>query len=168
MATIMRAAEMPAEFRVASGQGRTATHVSAAYTSEPSEEDCHAGRTGPGRVVLRHKRADEREDEWYPFVFETAGVTQVWDAAFNAVANFGMLMVVGMNPEPVQCTTLDLVNRTMAIVGQHIYDHPQDFQVTLDAVTSGILWPEPTVEKSFPVELAADALAAALGIPGKT
>jgi threonine dehydrogenase-like Zn-dependent dehydrogenase len=72
-------------------------------------------------------------------VFERAGVTHVWDAAFNAVANFGMLMVVGMNPEPVQCTTLDLVNRTMAIVGQHIYDHPQDFQATLDAVTSDIL-----------------------------
>ena len=101
-------------------------------------------------------------------MFETAGVPQVWDMAFDSVANFGKLVMIGMNAKPVQFTTMDLVNRKMTIVGQHIYDHPQDFAATLAAVTDGSLAPEQTVQASFPVERAADALAAVREIPGKT
>ena len=53
-------------------------------------------------------------------------------------------------------------------IGQHIYDHPQDFQATLDGVNAGLLAPERTVQKRYPAEEAAAALAAVREIPGKT
>jgi 2-desacetyl-2-hydroxyethyl bacteriochlorophyllide A dehydrogenase len=151
----------------AGSQGQLVCQSLLAGGAQPYVTEPHQGRLELA-LSFGAKRAEEREGDRYPFVFETAGVTQVWDAAFNAVANFGMLVVVGMNPNPVQFTTLELVNRKMTIVGQHIYDHPQDFQATLDSVTSGELRPEQTVEKSFPADQAADALAAVREIPGKT
>jgi 2-desacetyl-2-hydroxyethyl bacteriochlorophyllide A dehydrogenase len=151
----------------AGSQGQLVCQSLLAGAAQPYVTEPHEGRMELA-LSFGAKRAEERDERRYPFVFETAGVTQVWDAAFDAVANFGMLVVVGMNPNPVQFSTLDLVNRKMTIVGQHIYDHPQDFQATLDAVSSGVLRPEQTVEKSFPVEQSADALAAVREIPGKT
>ncbi len=126
----------------------------------------------PGRMELALKfgarRAEERGEQRYPFVFETAGVPAVWDTAFNATGTFGRLVVVGMSPKPVQINTMDLVMRKITIVGQHIYDHPQDFAATLESVDAGRLAPEQTVQASFPVEEAASALAAAREVPGKT
>jgi 2-desacetyl-2-hydroxyethyl bacteriochlorophyllide A dehydrogenase len=151
----------------AGSQGQLVCQSLLAGGAQPYVTEPHEGRLELA-MSLGAKRAEDREGKRYPFVFETAGVTQVWDAAFDAVANFGKLIVVGMNPKPVQFSTLDLVNRKMTIVGQHIYDHPEDFQTTLDAVSRGVLHPEQTVEKSFPVEQAADALAAVREIPGKT
>jgi alcohol dehydrogenase/L-iditol 2-dehydrogenase len=151
----------------AGSQGQLVCQSLLAGGAQPYVTEPHEGRLELA-LSFGAKRAEEHDGDRYPFVFETAGVTQVWNAAFDAVANFGMLVVVGMNPKPVQFTTLDLVNRKMTIVGQHIYDHPQDFQATLDSVTSGVLRPEQTVEKSFPADQAADALAAVREIPGKT
>jgi threonine dehydrogenase-like Zn-dependent dehydrogenase len=133
----------------AGSQGQLVCQSLLAGSAQPYVTEPHEGRL---ELVLSFgaKRAEEREGDRYPFVFETAGVTQVWNAAFNAVANFGMLVVVGMNPNPVQFTTLDLVNRKMTIVGQHIYDHPQDFQATLDSEPAGFCVPNRQWRRAFP------------------
>jgi L-gulonate 5-dehydrogenase len=126
----------------------------------------------PGRMELALKfgarRADERDEDQYPFVFETAGVPAVWDAALAAVAKTGNLILIGFHQKPVQFVPLDLVQRQITIVGQLIYDHPQDFAATLDAVNSGALVPEQTVQATFPVEETSAALASVREIPGKT
>jgi alcohol dehydrogenase/L-iditol 2-dehydrogenase len=113
------------------------------------------------------RRADERADQRYPYVFETAGVPQVWDLAFDSTGTFGKLIIVGMNAKPVEINTMDLVMRKITIVGQHIYDHPVDFRATLEAVSAGRLAPEQTVQGTFPVTEASAALAAAREVPGK-
>ena len=119
-------------------------------------------------MKLGAKPAEEHDGDTYPLVFETAGVPAVWEAAFNAVARAGKLVVIGFNDKPAQLTTIDLVQRQITIVGQLIYDHPVDFQATLAAVTAGQLAPEQIVQGTFPVEETAAALASVREIPGKS
>lgn len=169
--TAVRRADVPAGADClvigAGSQGQLVSQSLLSHGAQPYVTEPHEGRL---ELALKFgaKRAEEHDGDRYPFVFETAGVPQVWQSAFDAVATFGKLVMIGMHPAPVQFSTLDLVNRKMTIVGQHIYDHPQDFAATLAAVTAGSLAPEQTVQASFPVERAADALAAVREIPGKT
>jgi D-arabinose 1-dehydrogenase-like Zn-dependent alcohol dehydrogenase len=126
----------------------------------------------PGRLELALKsgarRAEEHDGDQDPLVFETAGVPAVWETANNAVAKAGKLVLIGFNDKPVH-TTIDLVQRQLTIVvGQLIYDHPQDFRATLAAVTAGELVPQQTVQATFPVQDTAAALASVREIPGKT
>src|SRR6266536_2870484 len=127
----------------------------------------HAGRMDLA-LKFGARRAEERASDQYPFVFETAGVPAVWEPALAAVARTGKLILIGFHAKPVQFVPIDLVQRQITIVGQLIYDHPQDFAATLEAVTAGVLAPEQTVQASFPVEETAQALASVREIPGKT
>jgi 2-desacetyl-2-hydroxyethyl bacteriochlorophyllide A dehydrogenase len=169
--TAVRRANVPrgAECLVigAGSQGQLVCQSLLAHGAQPYVTEPHQGRM---ELALKFgaRRADERDRGKYPFAFETAGVPQVWDLAISSLATFGKLVVIGMNAKPVQINTMDLVSRKITIVGQHIYDHPEDFQATLEAVTAGLLAPEQPVQKVFPVEQASDALAAVREIPGKT
>jgi hypothetical protein len=73
----------------------------------------------------------------------------------------GQVKIVDNWPEP-ECGPTD------TIVGQLIYDHPQDFAATLDAVNAGKLVPEQTVQGTFPVHDATAALASVREVPGKS
>jgi len=169
--TAVRRAQVPpgAECLVigAGSQGQLVCQSLLAGGAQPYVSEPH-----PGRMELALKfgarRADERADTLYPFVFETAGVPAVWDTALASVAKAGKLILIGFHQKPVSFVPLDLVQRQITIVGQLIYDHPQDFAATLEAVTAGKLAPEQTVQATFPVEETAQALASVREIPGKT
>jgi len=168
--TAVRRAEVPegAECLVigAGSQGQLVCQSLLAGGAQPYVTEPHPGRMELA-VKFGAKRADERADKRYPYVFETAGVSQVWDLAFDSTGTFGKLIVVGMNANPVEINTMDLVMRKITVVGQHIYDHPVDFRATLEAVSAGRLAPEQTVQGTFPVGAASAALAAAREVPGK-
>jgi L-gulonate 5-dehydrogenase len=151
----------------AGSQGQLVCQSLLAGGSQPYVSEPHEGRL---ELALKFgaRRASERADSQYPFVFETAGVPAVWEPALAAVAKTGRLIVIGFHNKAVQLNTLDLVQRQITIVGQLIYDHPQDFAATLAAVDAGTLAPEQTVQASFPVEETAQALASVREIPGKT
>ncbi|HEY3263226.1 MAG TPA: alcohol dehydrogenase catalytic domain-containing protein [Pseudonocardiaceae bacterium] len=151
----------------AGSQGQLVCQSLLARGAQPYVTEPHEGRL---ELALKFgaKRAEEHDGDRYPFVFETAGVPQVWQTAFDSVANFGKLIMIGMHPAPLQFSSMDLVNRKMTIVGQHIYDHPQDFAATMAAVTDGSLAPEQSVQAGFPADEAAAALASVREVPGKT
>lgn len=151
----------------AGSQGQLVCQCLLAYGAQPYVSEPHPGRLDLA-LSLGAKGAAERGDDPYLYVFETAGVQAVWDYAMASLAPFGRLVVIGMNATPVQINTLDLVNRKITIVGQHIYDHPQDFAATMEAVTSGLLHPEQTVQKVYAIKDVADALASVRQVPGKT
>jgi alcohol dehydrogenase/L-iditol 2-dehydrogenase len=125
-----------------------------------------------GRMELAQKfgakRADERGDQEYPLVFETAGVPAVWPVAIHSTAKTGRIIAIGFSTKPTEISTLDLVQRQITVVGQLIYDHPQDFAATLDRVTAGKLAPEQTVQGTFSIDDAAAALASVREVPGKS
>lgn len=133
-----------------------------AYVMEP-----HHGRLELA-LQLGAMKADHHDGELYPFVFETSGVPEVWETAFNAVAKAGTLTVIGFTREPVTLTPVDLVRRQITIRGHLIYDHPQDFAATLAAVTSGALIGEKGVQARYPIEDAAVAFSSVREVPGKT
>ncbi len=151
----------------AGSQGQLVCLSLLAGGAQPYVVEPHAGRLELA-LSFGAKRAEEHDGDKYPFVFETAGVPQVWDLAFNSADLFGVIVVIGFTQKPATFSTFDLVQRKITIVGQHIYDHPQDFQATLDGVNAGLLAPERTVQKRYPAEEAAAALAAVREIPGKT
>jgi 2-desacetyl-2-hydroxyethyl bacteriochlorophyllide A dehydrogenase len=126
----------------------------------------------PGRMELALKfgarRADERDGDLYPVVFETAGVPAVWDVALRSTAKTGLIVMIGFGNKPVEFSPLDLVQRQITIRGQLIYDHPQDFAATLERVTAGLLAPEQTVQGTFAVQDATAALASVREVPGKS
>jgi 2-desacetyl-2-hydroxyethyl bacteriochlorophyllide A dehydrogenase len=151
----------------AGSQGQLICQSLLAGGSQPYVMEPHPGRMELA-VKFGAKRAEERKDPFYPFVFECAGVAQVWQTALDSVAKFGRLILIGFNQNPSPIRTLDLCQRQITIVGQLIYDHPQDFAATLAAVTAGTLHPEQTVQGTFGVEQATEALAAVREVPGKS
>lgn len=76
-------------------------------------------------------------------------------------------MLIGLTHEPVQLSTSDVVRRGLTLVGSIIYDHPQDFADTAQAVAGG-LRPELAVQEGFTPERAAEAFADARTVPGKS
>jgi 2-desacetyl-2-hydroxyethyl bacteriochlorophyllide A dehydrogenase len=150
----------------AGSQGQLVCQSLLAGGAQPYVMEPHAGRMDLA-LKFGAKRAEDYDGDQYPFVFETAGVPAVWEPALAGVARAGKLVLIGFHNKPVQFVPLDLVQRQITIVGQLIYDHPQDFAATLEAVNSGALAPEQTVQAGFPVEETAEALASVREIPGK-
>lgn len=132
------------------------------YVTEP-----HSGRLALAEK-LGARKAEGVGGGRYRFVFETAGVPATWPIAWSAVAATGTIVVIGQHPKPVEFVTHELVQRQITIRGQLIYNHPGDFAATLDAVNTGLLAPERTVQACFPVERTAAALAAVREVPGKS
>jgi alcohol dehydrogenase/L-iditol 2-dehydrogenase len=151
----------------AGSQGQLVCQALLAAGSRPYVTEPHAGRL---ELALKFgaRRAEERADDTYPFVFETAGVPAVWATALASVAKTGKLILIGFHGKPVELSTIDIVQRQVTIVGQLIYDHPRDFAATLASVTAGRLVPEQTVQGTFPVEETAAALASVREVPGKS
>jgi alcohol dehydrogenase/L-iditol 2-dehydrogenase len=150
----------------AGSQGQLVCQSLLASGAQPYVMEPHAGRMDLA-LKFGARRANDYDEDQYPFVFETAGVPAVWETALGSVAKAGKLVLIGFHNQPVQFVPLDLVQRQITIVGQLIYDHPQDFAATLDAVDSGALAPEQTVQATFGVEQTSEALASVREIPGK-
>jgi threonine dehydrogenase-like Zn-dependent dehydrogenase len=91
-----------------------------------------------------------------------------WEPAFAAVGNTGTLMVIGQTTAPSPIITNTVIQRQITIRGTLIYDHPQDYAAVLQAVASGAITAEATVQAGFPAHEAAAALAGARDVPGKS
>jgi threonine dehydrogenase-like Zn-dependent dehydrogenase len=130
----------------------------------PAVTDPHDGRTALA-VDLGAVRAGD--DETYPFVFETAGVTAAVRSAVERVSPLGTVILIGLDSADLPLTTLDLVRRQLTLRGKLIYDHPSDFADTLRAVDDG-LDPSIVIRAGIPPEDAAAAFAQARTVVGKS
>ncbi len=130
------------------------------YVTEPHE----------GRVALAERLGARRADldgQRFPAVFETAGAPAAFATAMRCVASTGTVTLIGLSHEPVQLSTSDVVRRGLTLVGSIIYDHPDDFAQTRDAVAAG-LRPERAVHAGIEPARAAEAFAEARSVPGKS
>jgi threonine dehydrogenase-like Zn-dependent dehydrogenase len=150
----------------AGSQGLLVCQSLLAVGAHPFVTEPHEGRLGLAEK-LGARRADEHDGD-YPFVFETSGAPPAWEPAFAAVGNTGTLMVIGQTTAPSPIITNIVVQRQITIRGTLIYDHPQDYAAALQAVTSGAIAAEATVQAGFPAEEAAAAFAGARDVPGKS
>lgn len=69
--------------------------------------------------------------ESFPVVFETSGAPAAFPDALNAVERTGTLVLIGQSATPVACTTAQIVQRQITVIGSLIYDHPDDFAEAL-------------------------------------
>ena len=130
------------------------------YVIEPHE----------GRLDLAERLGAKRADlagASYPAVFETAGAPAAFGTALRSVASTGTVTLIGLSHEPVQLSTADVVRRGLTLIGSIIYDHPQDFVETREAVAAG-LRPERAVHEGIEPARAAEAFAEARSAPGKS
>lgn len=137
-----------------------------AVGAQPFVTDPHEGR-----VAFAEKLGATRanlDGETYPYVFETAGPPAAFDQAVRSVASRGTVTLIGLSHEPVQLFTNDVVRRGLTIVGSIIYDHPQDFAATLQAITDTDVRPERAMHEGIRPEDAVSAFAEARNSPGKS
>jgi L-iditol 2-dehydrogenase len=124
----------------------------------------------------RGLRVDETPDlgariaaDWSPtVVFECAGAAPAVELALQAVATGGRVVLVGLAAKPVPVVPLRFVRRGLSLFGSLIYDHPTDFERTIELVRAGRARPSAVVATVRKLEQATEAVQfVAAGTGGK-
>jgi 2-desacetyl-2-hydroxyethyl bacteriochlorophyllide A dehydrogenase len=150
----------------AGSQGLLVCQSLLAVGAHPFVTEPHEGRLALAEKLGARRSAEHVGD--FLFVFETSGAPPAWEPAFAAVGNTGTMVVIGQTATPLPIVTNTVVQRQITIRGTLIYDHPQDYAAALQAVSSGAVAAEATVQAGFSAEDAADAFAGARDVPGKS
>jgi 2-desacetyl-2-hydroxyethyl bacteriochlorophyllide A dehydrogenase len=97
--------------------------------------------------------------EWSPtVVFECAGAAPAVELALHAITSGGRVVLVGLAAKPVPLVPLRFVRRGLTLAGSLIYDHPGDFQRTMELVRSGRVHPGSVITHVLGLEDAAEAV----------
>ena len=97
--------------------------------------------------------------EWSPtVVFECAGAAPAVELAIQAVAIGGRVVLVGLAAKPVPVVPMRFVRRGLTLAASLIYDHPTDFERTIELVRAGHLHPSAVVTHVEGLEQAGDVL----------
>jgi threonine dehydrogenase-like Zn-dependent dehydrogenase len=70
-------------------------------------------------------------------------------------------MLIGFSHHPVLVDTVRIVRQRLRVQGSIIYQHPVDFQSTVDRVADGSLHPGQVIKRTFALSEADQALRAA-------
>ncbi|HEX6338803.1 MAG TPA: alcohol dehydrogenase catalytic domain-containing protein [Jiangellaceae bacterium] len=132
--------------------------------AQPDVIDPHQGRAELA-VDLGARHAGLGHD--YPFVFETAGAPAAVREALDRVAPLGTVVLIGLHPDDLPLSILELVRRQLTLKGALIYDHPRDFADTLRMLDHGFP-PSRVIGARFVPDDAATAFAQARAVVGKT
>ena len=122
----------------------------------------------PGRRALAAElgaRTAEPGEGGFGLVFETSGAPEALAEAVDRAARGGLIVLMGLNSQPVPLVTQRLVQRQLTLMGSLIYDHPGDFA----AVTgTGNRRAGRVLRACYPMAQAETAFRAAAAVPGKT
>lgn len=122
-----------------------------------------------GRVELaRSLGAEAGDGDGYDFLFETSGVPQALRTGLDRVAPGGTVLLVGISERPLELSSADLVYRQLTLRGSLIYDHPNDFADTIDALGRGTISPGKVLQARFDLTEAAEAFASVRTVAGKS
>jgi alcohol dehydrogenase/L-iditol 2-dehydrogenase len=147
----------------AGSQGTLACVALAACGIAPAVLDPQPGRRALA-TELGARPAEPREGG-FGLVFETSGAPAALAEAVDRAARGGLIVLMGLNSQPVPVVTQRIVQRQLTLMGSLIYDHPGDFA----AVTG-----EPNrcagrvLRACYPMAEAEAAFRAAATVPGKT
>ncbi|MGJ7908324.1 zinc-dependent alcohol dehydrogenase [Actinopolyspora sp. H202] len=129
----------------------------------PFVQEPHAGRheLALSLGALPIERADGQVDH----VFETSGVPSALGTALRHTVAGATVTLIGMGGEPLGLSERHVVNRQLSLVGSLIYDHPDDFADTIDALSG--LAPHRVLGAEFGLADTAAAFEAVATTPGK-
>lgn len=122
----------------------------------------------PGRRALAAElgaRAAEPGEVGFGLVFETSGAPEAVAEAVDRAARGGLIVLMGLNSQPVPLVTQRIVQRQLTLMGSLIYDHPGDFAAVTGA---GNRRAGRVLRACYPMAEAETAFRAAAAVPGKT
>lgn len=122
----------------------------------------------PGRRALAAElgaRTAEPGEGGFGLVFETSGAPEALAEAVDRTARGGLIVLMGLNSQPVPLVTQRLVQRQLTLMGSLIYDHPGDFAAVTGA---GNRRAGRVLRACYPMAQAETAFLAAAAVPGKT
>jgi len=122
----------------------------------------------PGRRALAAElgaRTAEPGEGGFGLVFETSGAPEALAEAVDRTARGGLIVLMGLNSQPVPLVTQRLVQRQLTLMGSLIYDHPADFAAVTGA---GNRRAGRVLRACYPMAQAETAFLAAAAVPGKT
>jgi alcohol dehydrogenase/L-iditol 2-dehydrogenase len=130
----------------------------------------------PGRQALATElgaRPAGAGESGFGLVFETSGAPEALGEAVGRAARGGLIVLMGLNSQPVPLVTQRIVQRQLTLMGSLIYDHPGDFaRVTGERGARGGLGPGlgagRVLRACYPMADAEQAFRAAAAVPGKT
>jgi 2-desacetyl-2-hydroxyethyl bacteriochlorophyllide A dehydrogenase len=101
----------------------------------------------------------------FGLVFETSGAAEALTEAVGRTARGGLIVLMGLNSQPVPVITQRIVQRQLTLMGSLIYDHPGDFAAVTGAPNRE---PGRVLRACYPMAEAEAAFLAAATVPGKT
>ena len=101
----------------------------------------------------------------FGLVFETSGAPEALAEAVDRAARGGLIVLMGLNSQPVPLVTQRIVQRQLTLMGSLIYDHPGDFAA---ATAAGNRQAGRVLLACYPMAEAELAFRAAARVPGKT
>jgi threonine dehydrogenase-like Zn-dependent dehydrogenase len=122
----------------------------------------------PGRRALAAElgaRTAEPGEGGFGLVFETSGAPEALAEAVDRTTRGGLIVLMGLNSQPVPLVTQRLVQRQLTLMGSLIYDHPGDFAAVTGA---GNRRAGRVLRACYPMAQAETAFLAAAAVPGKT
>lgn len=127
----------------------------------------------PGRMALASQLgaqavAGPDAPERFPVIVETSGAPEAVAAAVARAAPDGRIALIGQSRDPARLSTFDLVQRRLTVRGCLIYDHPDDFASTIQAMRTEPLAPGRVIGGRFPLSAASRAFGEAGTIAGKS
>ena len=88
----------------------------------------------------------------FQLVVDTVGSPASVEVAIDRLAVGGTLLVLGLDSRPFELTAQTLVRRQAVLRGSLTYDHPADFEATLEMIVAGRLAPGRIVSDEYPLE----------------
>ena len=149
---------------IGAGSQGTLTCVALASAGiSPAVLEPHLGRQGLA-MELGARPAGPGETG-FGLVFETSGAPEALAEAVDRVARGGLVVLMGLNSQPVSIVTQRLVQRQLTLLGSLIYDHPGDFAEVTSKHGPGA---GRVLRACYPMAEAEAAFRDAGHVPGKT
>jgi alcohol dehydrogenase/L-iditol 2-dehydrogenase len=147
----------------AGSQGTLTCVALAAYGISPAVLDPHDGRRALAAGL--GARAAGPGETGFSLVFETSGAPEALAEAVDRAARGGLIVLMGLNSQPISIITQRIVQRQLTLMGSLIYDHPGDFATVTAAGNRGA---GRVLRACYPMAEAEAAFRDAGHVPGKT
>jgi alcohol dehydrogenase/L-iditol 2-dehydrogenase len=117
-----------------------------------------------GAQALDMVGADRRFD----LIVDTAGVPEAIGLAVDRVEFGGTIIEISLESQPFELTARAIVRRQLELRGSLTYDHPRDFEASVELLEAKAVLPGRIVTDEYPIEDAQSALEGFPAARGKT
>ena len=131
----------------------------------PAVVDPNEGRLATATGLGAVDGTELGDGERFAVNFETSGAPAALEQAVDVAAADARIAVIGQSEQPARLSTFAVVQRRLSIIGCLIYDHPNGFAQTTDALAT--IHPGQVLRGRFGLDDAARAFREALDQPGK-